>query len=222
MHEKAEVTAVHELGKDCGVDEFTIEDSHHEMAEDNLVEGLDAGEDHVNGEFPSSNEECGGGKKKRYVARLPRRIMPCKSDSIDLADFLFGVEGAIANFLSKGNDDASAYQERTIRTCDLYVVFDHNRICEECSFELICSEESRNCSVLRCRATVHTLLHGSIEIAVLDLICRASKSNTLFGGRDFSTIFMVIYNRLLSRYFNSWCKIYSIRWATFVSQTSVQ
>lgn len=40
---------------------------------------------------------------------------------------------------------------------DKYVAYDLHSICEKCSFELVCSEDVRNCSVNKRPVSVHTL-----------------------------------------------------------------
>lgn len=119
-----------------------------------------------------------------YVAKLPRRIMPCESDYVATAELLFGVAGSKVAHANRDNLD----NENSADDDDkLFVVYDTERECVSCGLVLSCTKEGRNCSIRNRRMRIHTLLHGTVGAVVADLVCRECQCPTLFDGR------MVLY-----------------------------
>lgn len=117
-------------------------------------------------------------EKQCYRASLPKRIVPCDSDFKAMTDFLLGVAGVVAKSREQEESDDP---EKHISPM---VVYDKLRRCLKCSFELSCTDNGRNCSVVKRCVKVHTLLQVTIEAAVLDLICPECKFINRFDGRN--------------------------------------
>lgn len=65
-----------------------------------------------------------------------------------------------------------------------YVAYDEKHDCMNCGALLVGSADAGNSDTVKLRVLLHMLIMGTVQIAVLDLICRESKKTTVFDGRD--------------------------------------
>lgn len=95
-----------------------------------------------------------------------------------VSDLFFGVAGP----KTRRNEGESS--ENCDGGSELYVAYDNLRTCSSCSATLQCSEDGRNCAIEKRQVSIHSLLHGTIQAVVLDLVCEECKEMVTFDGRD--------------------------------------
>ena len=157
-------------------------------------EWKDSGDNYI-----ESVEKGGTVEKTCYNSVLPRRILSCEADHFFVANFFLVV--AVAKIRANRNKKTKrAMEDSNNAEHELLTVYDNKRDCKGCVFILQRSEEGRDCQVVERRALVYTLLHGTNEVLVLDLVCESCKAGTVFDGRDsglFAWLSTAVYSREL-------------------------
>lgn len=120
--------------------------------------------------------------KTNYVSSIPRRLIPCPADQRAIGDVLRSVSAL------REDGDSS-----------LFTSYDWSRRCIKCEAIIVDSQ----CDVLRRKAELHTLINGTIDIIVVDLVCPDCGEVARFDGIDcamFSGGKKAIYQRDLLDY----------------------
>lgn len=105
--------------------------------------------------------------------------MACESDFTVIVDLLLVIAGVRAQTEKNTSDNNEGEEVEPT----LYAMYDNERACSGFGFLLLLSENGRNCEVKRRRVILHALLHGSLDVVVLDFIC-LSCDKMFFDGRD--------------------------------------
>lgn len=113
--------------------------------------------------------------------------MPSKSDLIAVDELLLCVAGSLKARaeINEGKEQSSGKTtKKEVRDVD-FVAYDFVRESTACGFFLTCCEDGRNCEARRRSARLHTLLSGTIDIAVLALLCPKCEKLVYFDVRDY-------------------------------------
>lgn len=122
-----------------------------------------------------------------YTSILPRRAVPCPADQLAIKRFCSSIircqferakqELVDSNGIGKAPDGTIPQD---------YIAGDSKRICKTCGHVLISSGPSKNCGTSLRRVKLHTFLHGTTLISVLDLRYPICSRETVFDGSCFA------------------------------------
>lgn len=141
----------------------------HEKAVIKCAQEIDGGP-----EVDSNTNEGGRRSQFGYESVLPRRFMPCTSDTGAIFTLLGGI-------MATACEDESIEMDRVLKPH--YEAVDIVRKCKQCGYVMFGHGGRRNCRFQTRQVTCHTLLHGSVLIIVVDLQYQCGLWYR-FDGRD--------------------------------------
>lgn len=156
-HESAILWASNvEESDECGSDGQENDDDDVESDEDENEIADDSTTPYIDPALAKRSEQF-----NKYIAVLPRRFTPCKSDKEAIKNVLLHASRVVHGRLVNGEPDLTDTRP-VFRACDF------ERACPSCSAVLHLNQDVQICTAELREVTYHTLVHGSLDIEVVD------------------------------------------------------